>query len=228
MLETEASSLGDDDGDDAEEPFVPARNDIVSTDLGKKDSEKLDINVLCRSLDISGVPRDQAKDVVLRVKDRFEELAEEARKSFAAIEDKRQKKAKTAGHSILDIKEMRDIALKLREGKIKRSAGLPSAVNVCPRRILKSYLLQVSSKYIVVGTSGGNILVFDHEQKLIKLMGAKEGVEFGAITAIDVNLPCTLLVVGHSSGAVVLWDLDAGVSLKVEYAGVNAAHFSRR
>lgn len=71
------------------------------------------------------------------------------------------------------------------------------------------------AKFIVVGTSAGNILVFDHAQKLQKLMGAKEGVEFGAITTMDINLPCTLLVVGHESGGVVLWDLDAGTALKV-------------
>lgn len=58
-------------------------------------------------------------------------------------------------------------------------------------------------------------MVFDHKQQLQKLMGAKEGVEFGAITAMDINLQCTLLAAGYASGAVVLWDLEAGVSLKV-------------
>lgn len=129
VLETETASTADDEGEE-EEPFVPARNDLLSADLSKKDSEKLDINVLCRALDISGGPRDGAKDAFLRVRDRFDELTEEAKKSFSAIEEKRQKKAKTAGHSILAINEMRDIAIKLREGKIKRSAGLPSVVNV--------------------------------------------------------------------------------------------------
>lgn len=112
-----------------EEPFVPARNDILALDLAKKETEKLDVNILCRSLDVMGAPRD-GKEVVFRVKERFDELAEEARKSYAAIEDKRQKKAKTTGHSILEVKEMREIALKLREGKIKRSAGLPTVMKV--------------------------------------------------------------------------------------------------
>jgi hypothetical protein len=130
VLETEAVNTADDDQEEVEEAFVAARSDVAPSELARHESEKMDLTLLSRSLEVAGAPRD-AKEAILRVKDRFDELAEEAKKSFALIEEKRPKKAKTAGHSILDIKEMRDIALKLREGKIKRSAGLPTVTNVC-------------------------------------------------------------------------------------------------
>eukprot|EP00736_Rhodelphis_marinus_P006372 Rmarinus@m.27921 len=92
------------------------------------------------------------------------------------------------------------LSAKLTEDAVRRDAGLPTACAFHP-------------KLIVVGTSHGLMLIFDHFQQLKTILGSAQG-EYGSVTSVDVSGSGDWIVCGHSKGAVVLWDMMNGQPLK--------------
>eukprot|EP01132_Coremiostelium_polycephalum_P006682 gene6682-8267_t len=74
------------------------------------------------------------------------------------------------------------------------------------------------SKYIGVGTSHGYILLFNHNQELLTIIGGSASADCGPVTAVDLPT-CKVnedwLVSGHHSGHLILWDITTGKPLKL-------------
>lgn len=84
-----------------------------------------------------------------------------------------------------------------------REAGLPTS-------------LAVRKPWIAVGMTHGVVLVFDANQKLSAILGSQEGQEYGRVCSLAISNSAKMLLVGHGSGAVVLWDIvDSRKPLKV-------------
>jgi len=80
--------------------------------------------------------------------------------------------------------------------------------------------LTVRSRFLVIGTDLGLVMVFDHFQVLKNLLGSLK-VKRGAVSSLDVSMPSgEWLVVGHSDGTIVLYDILQGTQLK-EIKGVH-------
>jgi WD40 repeat protein len=71
------------------------------------------------------------------------------------------------------------------------------------------------SKLILIGTSHGLVLVFDHQEHLKAILGNNEHIEYGAVTAIDITPDGTMAATGHQNGFVILWDVTQATELKV-------------
>lgn len=77
-----------------------------------------------------------------------------------------------------------------------------------------------------MGTSFGNLLIFDHFQNLLKILGAKEGVTFGAVSTIDMSAQNDSIIAGHLSGKVVLWDFETGIIAALSLLHCHCIRFS--
>ena len=71
------------------------------------------------------------------------------------------------------------------------------------------------SKAIVIGTSHGLVLVFDHQEHLRAILGNNEHIEYGAVTAIDVTPDGLWVATGHQNGYVIVWDVAQATEIKV-------------
>ena len=67
-------------------------------------------------------------------------------------------------------------------------------------------------KFLAVGTAQGVVLVFDHFENFVK--PALDSRRYGGVTCIDVSLDGNVMLVGHESGAIVIWDLSKKQVLK--------------
>ena len=87
-------------------------------------------------------------------------------------------------------------------------------------------VIALHSSFLAVATSRGLILIFDRQQQLkITLAQVADAVADGAaahdaVTALAFSTESELLVAGHASGRLVLWDVMTGQTLKV----VEGAH----
>ncbi|XP_033098290.1 vacuolar protein sorting-associated protein 8 homolog [Anneissia japonica] len=71
------------------------------------------------------------------------------------------------------------------------------------------------SKFISIGTSHGLILVFDPKQVLKWCLGSKAvGAQYGAVTALSINMDCSRLLAGFAKGQMTMWDLTTGKLLR--------------
>lgn len=78
--------------------------------------------------------------------------------------------------------------------------------------------LSVHDRFIAVGTARGLVLLFDQNQEIRQVVGALINSPtarcFDSVTAIDINVPGTLLLCGYETGEITLWDLARGAILK--------------
>lgn len=101
---------------------------------------------------------------------------------------------------------LRHVVLKSAASQIASAAdrvnsGLPTALAV--------------SSVIAVGTSHGLVLVFDPKQVLKYCLGSTAvGTQFGAVSALSLNIDCTRLLCGFAKGQITMWDLSNGKLLR--------------
>jgi len=74
--------------------------------------------------------------------------------------------------------------------------------------------LQISSKYIAIGTSHGLVAVFDHFQEIKIVLGTQECVEYGPIYSVDISFDSDWLACGHQGGQVIVWDIVTGNQIR--------------
>eukprot|EP00941_MAST-03F_sp_MAST-3F-sp1_P004281 g4281.t1 len=101
-----------------------------------------------------------------------------------------------------------------------------------------STCIKVHTKYVLVGTSRGLTLVFDHFQSLRFVIGGFEGKKiknessvftpthaYGGVTSLDIspNPGADFIVCGYTSGVVTLWETASGKELKAASGIHNSA-----
>lgn len=96
---------------------------------------------------------------------------------------------------------LKSVAAQMASAADRVDAGLPTALAV--------------SSLIAVGTSHGLVLVFDPKQVLKWCLGSTAvGTQFGAVSAISLNIDCTRLLCGFAKGQITMWDLTNGKLLR--------------
>lgn len=111
----------------------------------------------------------------------------------------KQKKSKHG--SVLRHVVLKSVSSQMVSASSRVDAGLPTALAV--------------SSLICVGTSHGVALVFDPQQTLKLVLGNTSlGAEYGAVTALGINMDCTRVLCGHARGQITMWDLQSGKLLR--------------
>ncbi|KAJ7388710.1 Vacuolar protein sorting-associated protein 8 [Desmophyllum pertusum] len=112
------------------------------------------------------------------------------------------KKGKKTKHgSVLRHVVLKSVSAQMVSASARVDAGLPTALAV--------------SSLICIGTSHGVVLVFDPQQALKLVLGNTSlGAEYGAVTALGINMECTRLLCGHARGQITMWDLQSGKLLR--------------
>lgn len=75
-------------------------------------------------------------------------------------------------------------------------------------------VIEISSKFIAIGTSKGLVLLFDHGQEIRQVIGSVVPVINRCsekVTAISLNNAGTLILVGYSTGEITLWDIKGSL-----------------
>ena len=99
---------------------------------------------------------------------------------------------------------------------IQHGPGTASSICVC-------------SKYTAIGTTKGNVLIFDKRDEIRRVLSVPEGNKSKLameVTSLDCLFDGSVLVTGHKSGDLILWDCDKGQLLKQipnPYAGTTNA-----
>ena len=65
-----------------------------------------------------------------------------------------------------------------------------------------------------MGTSHGQICLYNYEEKLLHKFGTSKEKGFGAVTCMDISLDNSLLVAGYDSGTIAVWDINEKKCLK--------------
>eukprot|EP01105_Mastigella_eilhardi_P023418 TRINITY_DN589_c0_g1_i3.p1 TRINITY_DN589_c0_g1~~TRINITY_DN589_c0_g1_i3.p1 ORF type:complete len:1046 (-),score=216.92 TRINITY_DN589_c0_g1_i3:442-3336(-) len=109
--------------------------------------------------------------------------------------------------SVLDCAKFVRVSAFLGLESNRREVGLPTCIAVANQNIL-------------IGTSHGLVLVFDHTENLRLIIGRNLVYEYGPVTAVDTPPFAegpreTWLLCGYQGGQVVLWDVLTGKALKV-------------
>ncbi|KAK2552517.1 Vacuolar protein sorting-associated protein 8-like protein [Acropora cervicornis] len=118
------------------------------------------------------------------------------------LNQSKEMKQKKSKHGFV----LRQVVLKNVSGQMvsasaRVDAGLPTAMAV--------------SSLICIGTSHGVVLVFDPQQTLKLVLGNTSiGAEYGAVTALGINMECTRVLCGHARGQITMWDLQTGKLLR--------------
>ncbi|RMX42196.1 hypothetical protein pdam_00017314 [Pocillopora damicornis] len=108
---------------------------------------------------------------------------------------------KTKHGSVLRHVVLKSVSSQMVSASARVDAGLPTAMAV--------------SSLICIGTSHGVVLVFDPQQTLKLVLGNTSlGAEYGAVTALGINMECTRLLCGHARGQITMWDLQSGKLLR--------------
>lgn len=95
----------------------------------------------------------------------------------------------------------------IRWTKLKRITG--QAFSEIGRRNFGSPTFLAVTEQIVVGTSKGMVLVFDHQQNHKAIIGAgTKAVECGAVTSLAISADHTTIAVGHATGHIFTWELS--------------------
>ncbi|CAH3128652.1 unnamed protein product [Porites lobata] len=114
---------------------------------------------------------------------------------------KGKKEKKTKHGSVLRHVVLKSVSGQMVSASARVDAGLPTAMAV--------------SSLICIGTSHGVVLVFDPQQALKLVLGNTSiGAEYGAVTALGINMECTRLLCGHARGQITMWDLQSGKLLR--------------
>ena len=78
-------------------------------------------------------------------------------------------------------------------------------------------VLQVTNKFIAVGTSRGLVLLFDHSQEMRQVIGSSAPAtsrNVNPVTALDVTASGDLIVCGYSNGELIVWETGKGGVVK--------------
>jgi hypothetical protein len=78
-------------------------------------------------------------------------------------------------------------------------------------------VVQISSKFIAVGTTRGLVLLFDHAQEMRQVIGssiAANSRNSTPVTALDVSTSSDSLFCGHENGELIIWETAKGTILK--------------
>jgi hypothetical protein len=78
-------------------------------------------------------------------------------------------------------------------------------------------VVQISSKFIAVGTNRGLVLLFDHAQEMRQVIGssiAANSRNSTPVTALDVTASSDSLFSGHENGELIIWDTAKGTIIK--------------
>lgn len=73
--------------------------------------------------------------------------------------------------------------------------------------------LAASKDWIIIGTSYGNMMSFNHDGVELKQMKTKNN-SFGSVSCIDISPDNTYVVTGYQLGQVALWEIKTGNCLK--------------
>ncbi|XP_065646918.1 vacuolar protein sorting-associated protein 8 homolog [Hydra vulgaris] len=105
--------------------------------------------------------------------------------------------------SILRHVMLKKISSQMTDACDRRDAGLPSSIAV--------------SNIIAVGMSHGLVLVFDPSDQAMKyVLGSNaDGLNYGAVTSLGINVECTRLLCGYARGEITMWDLLTGNCLRI-------------
>lgn len=63
-------------------------------------------------------------------------------------------------------------------------------------------------RYLAVGTSFGNVVLFEVGNKSKKILGNADNRKFGSITSIAISKEGKYLVCGQENGLITIWDLS--------------------
>ena len=75
-------------------------------------------------------------------------------------------------------------------------------------------VIEISSKFIAIGTSKGLVLLFDHAQEIRQVIGSAVPATnrcSDKVTAISINNGGTLILVGYTTGEITLWDIKGSL-----------------
>lgn len=75
-----------------------------------------------------------------------------------------------------------------------------------------------SVKYLAVGTSFGNVVLFEVGNKGKRVLGNATNRKYGAISSIAISREGRYLVSGQENGLITIWDLGTMSELKKEQA----------
>lgn len=70
------------------------------------------------------------------------------------------------------------------------------------------------NKFLSIGTSIGNCVIFEIGVKGHKLLNTPDQNKYGQVTSISISRDNRYLVSGYESGLVILWDLYSFKSIK--------------
>ena len=145
--------------------------------------------------------------------------------TMSPLQLKQQQLAAGSGVGLVRTQRLEQVSAKLAAAS-KQSAGSRSASFGQPTA------LAVHPRYIIVATSRGLLLVFDHFQVLRSVIGQKEARKAGAdaavdpATAVDVSKTQDLALCGYESGKVALWDVAKGDLLKTVLGRPTGVHLA--
>ncbi|KAI5959064.1 VPS8 [Candida pseudojiufengensis] len=71
-------------------------------------------------------------------------------------------------------------------------------------------LVKTNSIFIALGTSSGNIVIFNYKQEIDSILVIPEEEERIEVTCISFSSDCTFFIAGYKDGTIRLWDLKNG------------------
>lgn len=110
----------------------------------------------------------------------------------------------------------------IRWTKLKRLTG--QAFSEVGRRNFGNPTCLAVSDQIVIGTSRGLILVFDHQQNNKATIGlGTKAAEAGAVTALAISADHTAIAAGHANGNIFVWEVMRPARPFMQIAALDAA-----
>eukprot|EP00919_Chromeraceae_sp_WS-2016_P024117 GHVR01057111.1.p1 GENE.GHVR01057111.1~~GHVR01057111.1.p1 ORF type:complete len:103 (-),score=4.17 GHVR01057111.1:147-455(-) len=76
-----------------------------------------------------------------------------------------------------------------------KDVGIPTAISA------------TGSRFLAIGTSMGNVALFEIGVEGYKILGTAEQRKFGLVTSVTISRDNKYLVSGHESGLIAIWDL---------------------
>lgn len=182
-LRKKIAGLDSDDEDEqpANSSSNPSRAALVTTEKLKEDIKK---DGEIRSME------DLVKDLQPREED-FAKAME-----LASYMDREQAAEEAEAALVVQPKPVPKVSQTMASESTVREAGHPTC-------------LTVRKPWIVIGMTHGVCLMFDKDQKLSGILGTQEGGSFGPVCSVAISNTSKMLVVGHESGAVVVWDISS-------------------
>eukprot|EP01130_Rhizamoeba_saxonica_P008254 TRINITY_DN3334_c0_g1_i1.p1 TRINITY_DN3334_c0_g1~~TRINITY_DN3334_c0_g1_i1.p1 ORF type:complete len:1330 (-),score=304.47 TRINITY_DN3334_c0_g1_i1:81-3971(-) len=167
------------------------------TDLTDVVDQDIDIDSLAYALKYDGL--DEAS-MYLQVKDMTKSIVDVSESQKILLHLESQRKKKELDSKIILTSKLDELSSVLINPDLRKDIGIPTSIAV--------------GKNIVIGSSRGYTLVFNHFQELVVVLGARNGSEFGRVTAVDISKDSTWVATGHIGGQLVIWDLKKNKPLK--------------